>query len=172
MRLIEPFLKGSFLLLFLHSCAVNSATVVRVVDGDTVVLNNGRTIRLIGVDTPESFTNRKLAKDANALNQEKEVMQGLGKKAAAYTRSIALDKEVQIKTDRKARDRYGRTLGYIFLSDGTMLNEKLIKDGYACAYTRFQFKYRDEFVSADNEARSEGRGLWPVLRCPEQATDH
>lgn len=153
----------------LLSCA--TLTVSRVIDGDTLVLSNGRHIRLIGVDTPESFTNRKLAKDAKILNQEKTVMQGLGKKAATYTRSIALNKQVRVKSDREAHDRYGRTLGYVFFTNGTMLNEKLIKDGYGCAYTRFPFKYHVEFVSAEQEARREGRGLWPTLKCPEQPPD-
>lgn len=172
LRYVKSPFKGSllFFLLTLQACA-HTFTVTRVIDGDTVVLNDGRHIRLIGVDTPESFTNRKLTKDAKALNQEKAAMQSLGKRAAAYTRSIALNKQVRIKGDREARDRYGRDLGYVFFTDGTMLNEKLIKDGYGCAYTRFRFKHRDQFVSAENEARSEGRGLWPTLRCPEQATN-
>lgn len=157
--------------LLLIACA-HTFTIARIIDGDTVVLSDGRHVRLIGVDTPESFKNRKLAKDANTLNQESTVMQGLGKKAAAYTRSIALNRQVRIKGDRHARDRYGRILGYVFFTDGTMLNEKLIKDGYGCAYTRFRFKHRDQFVLAEKEARSGGRGLWPTLRCPQRATDH
>ena len=58
-----------------------------------------------------------------------------------------------------------RSLAYVFLEDGTFLNAEIIKQGYGYAYTRFPFKYMDEFRRYQREAREQGRGLWgKVLR--------
>jgi len=58
------------------------------------------------------------------------------------------------------RDKYRRTLAYVFLEDGTFLNAEIIKQGYGFAYTRFPFKYMDEFRRYQREAREQRRGLW------------
>ncbi len=52
------------------------------------------------------------------------------------------------------------TLAYVFLEDGTFLNAEIIKQGYGHAYTRFPFKYMDEFRRYEREARGQRRGLW------------
>jgi len=51
------------------------------------------------------------------------------------------------------KDRYKRTLAYVFLEDGTFLNAEIVKQGYGHAYTRFPFKYLDEFKRYEREAR-------------------
>jgi len=58
------------------------------------------------------------------------------------------------------KDKYRLTLAYVFLEDGTFLNAEIIKQGYGFAYTRFPFKYMDEFRGYQREAREQGRGLW------------
>jgi micrococcal nuclease len=58
------------------------------------------------------------------------------------------------------RDKYGRLLAYVYLMDGTFLNAEIIKQGYGFAYTRFPFKYLEEFRRYEREARENGRGLW------------
>ncbi len=58
------------------------------------------------------------------------------------------------------KDRYNRTLAYVFLEDGTFLNAEIVKQGYGHAYTRFPFKYLDEFRRYEREAREQRRGLW------------
>ena len=62
------------------------------------------------------------------------------------------------------KDRYRRTLAYVFLEDGTFLNAEIIKQGYGFAYTRFPFKYTDEFRWHEKDARKQGRGLWGQSR--------
>ena len=52
------------------------------------------------------------------------------------------------------------TIAYVFLDDGTFLNAEIIKQGYGFAYTRFPFKYMDEFRRYEREAREKSRGLW------------
>ena len=68
---------------------------------------------------------------------------------------------VQIEFDVQQRDKYRRLLGYVYLADGRMLNEEIIKSGYASLMTYPpNVKYQDRFLKAYRAARSEKRGLW------------
>ncbi len=125
--------------------------VVRVVDGDTIVVRfqNGRyeKVRLIGINTPETVDPRR-------------PVQYFGKEASKYTKKHLLGKTVYLQYDWQLRDKYGRLLAYVFLPDGTFFNAKIIKDGYAFAFTRYPFKYMELFRKLEREAREHGRGLW------------
>jgi len=126
-----------------------SAVVERVVDGDTLVLEGGERVRLIGVDTPESVHPRK-------------PVEYFGKEASAFTKKLAEGKRVRLERDPTGdtRDRYGRALAHVYLPDGRHLNLELIRQGYGFAYTRFPFSMMDAFRAAEREAREQGRGLW------------
>lgn len=65
-----------------------------------------------------------------------------------------------LEYDQDRMDRYGRTLAYVFLVDGTFLNAEIIKQGYGFAYTRFPFKHLEAFRKFEREARENGRGQW------------
>jgi len=121
--------------------------VVRVVDGDTLVLDGNERVRLIGVDTPETVDPRR-------------PVQYFGKEASAFTRRLAEGKRARLAYDRERTDRYGRTLAYVYLEGGTFLNAEIIRQGYGHAYTRFPFRYAEEFRAYEREARENGRGLW------------
>ncbi len=123
--------------------------VERAVDGDTLLLEGGERVRLIGVDTPESVDPRR-------------PVERYGKRAAEFTKGLVEGRRVRLESDRGtlARDRYGRTLAYVYLPDGRMLNLELLREGYAVAYTRFPFVRMAEFRSAEREARARGKGLW------------
>jgi len=120
---------------------------VRVVDGDTLVLDGDERIRLIGVDTPESVDPRR-------------PVEQFGKEAAAFTRRLAEGRRVRLEFDQERRDHYGRTLAYVYLEDGTFLNAVIIRQEYGHAYTRFPFRYSDDFRAYEREARTQRRGLW------------
>lgn len=122
-------------------------TVVRVVDGDTIVLDGNEKVRLIGVDTPETVDPRK-------------PVQYFGKEASEFTRRMAEGKKVRLEYDLDTKDRHGRTLAYVYLEDGTFLNAEIIKQGYGFAYTKYPFKYMEGFRQYEREAREAGRGLW------------
>jgi micrococcal nuclease len=126
-------------------------TVVRVVDGDTLVLDGDERVRLIGVDTPESVDPRR-------------PVERYGKKASAFTRRLAEGKRARLAFDSERQDRYGRTLAYVYLEDGTFLNAEIIRQGYGHAYTRFPFRYTEEFRGYEREAREHRRGLWGTER--------
>lgn len=120
---------------------------VRVIDGDTIELDGGERVRLIGVDTPETVDPRR-------------PVQYFGKEASAFTRRMVEGKDVRLEQDQDTLDRYGRTLAYVYLQDGTFLNAELVRQGYGHAYTRFPFRYEQQFVELEREARENGRGLW------------
>jgi len=124
-------------------------SVRKVIDGDTFVLASGERVRMIGVDTPET-------------KHPKKPVQYFGKEASEFTRQMIEGKAVVLEYDWKRRDRYGRLLAYVYLPDGIFLNAEIIKEGYGFAYTRYPFKYLDEFRSYEREARESGIGLWNV----------
>jgi micrococcal nuclease len=132
--------------------ASEEAQVARVVDGDTLMVEiAGRleTIRLIGVDTPETVhPNRPVER--------------FGKEASAFTRRLADGKTVRLEPDPENadRDKYGRLLRYVFLPDGTLLNATIVARGFGHAYTRFPFSRMEEFRALEREARQAGLGLW------------
>ena len=127
--------------------AVQWRRVVRVVDGDTLLLDRKERVRLIGVDTPETVDPRR-------------PVQRFGKEASAFTKRMVEGKKVRLEYDQDRTDRFGRTLAYVYLEDGTFLNAEIVRQGYGHAYTRFPFKYLEEFRGYEREAREAQRGLW------------
>lgn len=127
-------------------------SVKEFVDGDTIVVDmNGKaeTLRFIGVDTPETHDPRK-------------AVQCFGKAAAAFTKGLVGSNPVKLAADPldTNRDRYGRLLRYIYLPNGTLVNEEIIKQGYGFAYLSFPFTKSDQFREDEKRAREAGRGLW------------
>ena len=115
------------------------ATVKRVVDEDTLkIIYQGQeeSVRLIGIDTPESKRNKKAYKDAGRSGKDVDEIAAMGKEAAKYMRTIAREGDrVNIEFDVQKRDKYRRLLGYVYLENGRMLNEEIIKAGYASPMT-------------------------------------
>jgi micrococcal nuclease len=122
-------------------------TCSRVVDGDTIHLSDGRKVRLIGVDTPET------------VHPSKPV-ERFGKEASAYTKALVEGKEVVLDYDQEKTDKYGRTLAYVYLKDGTHVNAAIIQNGYGFAYTKYPFKYMEQFRNLERIAREQKKGLW------------
>lgn len=141
-------------------------TVDTVVDGDTVrVKIDGvgvESVRLIGIDTPESRDNKKARKDAERSGSDLNVILEQGKKATEHLRAILpKDTAVKLESDVQSHDRYGRRLAYIYLTDGTMLNEKMVRDGYANLMTYPpNVKHVEKFRAAHRDARENERGLF------------
>jgi len=122
-------------------------TVLRVIDGDTIMLTTGERVQLIGVDTPET------------VHPQKPV-EYFGIEASAFTKGMCEGKVVRLELDQTKRDIYDRLLAYVYLEDGTFLNAEIIKQGYGHAYTKFPFKYMEEFREFEREARENRKGLW------------
>lgn len=136
-------------------------SVSRFVDGDTIVVNmNGHneTIRFVGVDTPETHDPRK-------------PVQCYGPAAAAFTKRTIGSSKVRLASDPEStdRDRYDRLLRYVYLPNGTLVNEKIIQDGYGFYYPYFPFTKSKDFATAQSQAQAAYRGLWG--NCHPKPTD-
>ena len=139
--------------------------IISVIDGDTLKVGyNGQkeSIRLIGIDTPESRNNKKVKKDAKRSGQDIESIIAMGKRATEYVEGVVKPGDaITIEFDVQKRDKYKRSLGYVYLSNGKMLNEEIVKAGYATVITiPPNVKYKDRFLRAYKQARESKRGLW------------
>lgn len=147
-------------LAFAAGCAsagagVNDAScfpVSRVVDGDTFQIDAGggrkETVRLIGVDTPETV-------------KPGSPVEPYGTEASDFAKKLLTGQTVCLERDVEERDRYGRLLAYAYLKDGTFVNELLLAEGYAQVLTvPPNVKYADHFQKVQREAREAKRGLW------------
>jgi endonuclease YncB( thermonuclease family) len=122
--------------------------VTRAIDGDTLELATGETVRLIGVNTPETV----------APGQPVECY---GHEASAFTKARAEGQLVTLEKDVSETDRFGRLLRYVWLPDGTMLNEVLVAEGYAQVSTfPPDVTYQERFLAAQQQAAAAGAGLW------------
>jgi micrococcal nuclease len=138
-----------------NSSEFEEAHVVKVIDGDTIEVEDGPqkvTVRYIGMDTPET------------VKPNTEV-QCFGKEASEKNKSLVYGKPVFLEKDVQDVDRYGRTLRYVYLKneDGsmTMVNKLLVEEGYAHAASfPPNVKYQDLFRDTQTKAREEKKGLW------------
>ncbi len=114
------------------------------------------------IDTPESRVNKKAKRDAKRSGQDIKTIIVMGKSATEYVESLVKSGDlIKIEFDVEQRDRYGRLLGYVYLSNGKMLNEEIVKAGYANVMTiPPNVKCQDRFLKAYQEAREGERGLW------------
>jgi len=151
-------------LFFLTGCGEDVSTtdlssyksvfVTRVVDGDTFIYKeNGEQIRvrMIGIDTPESVAPEESGKD--------NTQEGID--ASAYTKSLIEGKTVYLEYDAGREDKYGRELAYVYLSDGRMVQDILLSEGYAKIMTiQPNIKYAQHFLELEEEAEKSGVGFW------------
>jgi len=132
--------------------------VTKIVDGDTIkveINNQIETVRLIGIDTPETKDPRK-------------TVQCFGKEASEKTKELLENKMVRLEADstQTDRDKYSRLLRYIYLTDGTFINKKLIEEGFAFEYTyQIPYLYQEEFKAAQKLAETNNLGLWNENSC-------
>ena len=92
--------------------------------------------------------------------QDKKTLRELGEQASRFTQSLCEGKRCWLEYDTQTKDKYGRTLAYVRLDGGTVVNEEIIRQGYGNAYTRFPFRDMEKYRELEAKARSEQRGLW------------
>jgi len=145
--------------------AQETYNVLWVVDGDTLkVLYQGKkeSVRLIGIDTPETRVNPRAKKESQRTGQDLNTILAMGKESTKFVKTLVNQGDhIGIEFDVQKRDKYGRLLGYVYLPNGQMLNEEIVKAGYANLLTiPPNVKYQDRFLKAYREAREGRRGLW------------
>ena len=130
--------------------------VARVIDGDTIELENGERVRYIGMDTPET------------VHPSKPV-QCFGKAASAENSKLVSGKTVRLEKDVSDTDKYGRLLRYVYVDD-VFVNLELVKRGFAFSYSYPpDIKFQNEFLSAEQFARENKIGLWASCTTTEGA---
>jgi micrococcal nuclease len=153
--------------------ADDAARVVRVLDGDTIVAVAGAReihVRLIGIDTPELHASEKLDRDAARSGRPVEAIQADGARARDAAEQLLRGRTVRLEYDVERTDRYDRTLAWVWLPDGTLANERLVRDGWARVYThRPNVRHVAALRAAQDAARAAGAGLWAAAPPPARA---
>jgi micrococcal nuclease len=127
-------------------CGPTTGTVARVIDGDTIELATGETIRYLMVNTPETTGGKNECFGTNAVTFNRDLVEG---------------KQVTIAYDVECTDRFDRTLAYVSV-DGMEVNTLLVERGFACVLhiPPNGDSRADEFDDLETAARQAGRGLW------------
>ncbi|OGK11252.1 hypothetical protein A2954_06010 [Candidatus Roizmanbacteria bacterium RIFCSPLOWO2_01_FULL_37_12] len=137
----------------LASQSAELVRVAKVIDGDTIELDNGQKVRYIGIDTPE-------------LHHPKKKLQCFGKEARDKNKELVEGKLVRMEKDISETDRYWRLLRYVYLPtdaspSGIFVNDYLVREGFAHASTfPPDVKYSDYLKNLESQARENIRGLW------------
>jgi micrococcal nuclease len=128
-----------------------TATVARVIDGDTVELGDGRRVRYLMIDTPESTTD----------------VECFGPEAAQFNRDLVDGKDVELRFDVVREDNFGRLLAWVTV-DGVEINPVFVERGYACVlHIGPNGDARvEEFDELELRARTLNRGLWAACESP------
>lgn len=131
----------------------STVKIARVIDGDTVELETGETLRYIGIDTPET-------------KHPSKPVQCYGEEAHQANKKLVEGKNVRIVKDVSEVDKYKRLLRYVYVStqaspSGILINDYLVRNGFAFA-TTFppDVAMADQFLEAQREAQQNNRGLW------------
>jgi len=131
----------------LSNRAIEEILVKRVIDGDTIELSDGRRVRYIGMNTPETVDPRKR-------------VECFGHEASVENKQLVEGKIVRLEKDVSETDKYGRILRYVYVGN-MMVNDYLVRQGFARVETiPPDVKYEEQFITAEKEARENNRGLW------------
>jgi micrococcal nuclease len=130
--------------------ALDTHTVIKVFDGDTIQTDDGRKIRLIGIDAPE-------------VNSPYTLAEPFGEESKVYLTRFLLGQKVRVVPGKEPFDVYGRSLAYVYRGD-ILINGRIVRDGYARAYTRFDYPEKELFLTYEREAKARGLGLWKDIR--------
>jgi len=130
--------------------AEKSAFVAYVIDGDTIVLKKGTKVRYRGINSPE-------------IPKRDKPGETLGWKATELNRELVQDRFVMLVQDDEKRDRFGRLLAYVFLPDGRMVNEILVREGMAfVCFSQKGSPFSRKLLAAQREAIDAKRGIWSI----------
>lgn len=138
-------------------CDADSWVMARwVADGDTIILDDGRHVRYIGIDAPEIAHKNRRAEP-------------MGHEALTKNRTLVDGWKLRLDYDQEKKDRYGRTLAYVYRSDGLLVNAEMLKQGYAHVLYRFpNIRKQKILLSAQRVAMQRGRGIWRGVKKDHQ----
>lgn len=163
--LIRNALRLGLILLLLFQttplCAESlGGQVSWIYDGDTIKVEGIGKVRLIGIDAPERENSSRDGYYWKHYRINSERLRDTARDALKHNIAQVKGEEVRLEFDRDRQDKFGRILAYVYLADGTLLNRQLLELGLATVYRRFDFRLKNDFLSAEETARSKGVGLW------------
>ena len=128
-----------------------SGLVTAVFDGDTIKVrfknDQERKVRLIGIDAPE-------------IEDSREEVIFRAQMAKRFSFFYLYHKRIKLSYDWEIEDKYGRLLAYIWTENQGLFNKFILSEGFAFVFLKFPFRYREEFIEAEREARRLEKGLW------------
>ncbi len=126
------------------------AKVQSVIDGDTLLLEGGRELRLVGIQAPKLPLGRAGFKPWPLAEESK-----------AYLEHLVENKELSVFSGPAAQDRHGRILGHAYLPDGKWVQEEMLRAGLARVYTFADNRLlSDQLLAAEKSARAKNSGIW------------
>ncbi len=158
----KEFFRLSFLIFFLIFIISTGSSqtlrknlikvkVKRVIDGDTVVLENGERLRYAGINAPE-------------LHTAKGIPQPFAVEAYKLNKKLVEGKTLYLELSLRKRDRYGRLLGELYFENGTPVSAILVKRGFAfVCYYPGSGKYYQKYLPLQREAIRERKGIFSLL---------
>lgn len=153
----KALLATLFCLFWTLPVLASESRVQWIPDGDTIHMEDGRRVRLLGIDAPE-------------MGREGEPDQYYARESRDYLRRLIGDRPVRLEGDNQEPDRYGRLLAYVFLPDGRMANEVLVEEGLAFFYphTHQDREFQQRMLEAQKRAIMARKGFWPrILALPQ-----
>ncbi|RLA87301.1 MAG: hypothetical protein DRG34_05635 [Deltaproteobacteria bacterium] len=126
-------------------------------DGDTIVVAGGERVRYLGINTPE-------------VAHKDEPGERFGDEAKAFNKKLVQGRWINLELAEQQRDPYGRLLAYVFLADGTFVNGKLVRQGYAHLLRKQpKLRYWEQLLALQRQALKKKKGMWslPVVK-PEK----
>jgi micrococcal nuclease len=134
--------------------------VTWIYDGDTLQIQGMGTVRLLGIDCPEKIESDRDWKYLKMGCQNRAKLRSSAADTIHRVIKLCKGKQVQIQLAGDKKDKYGRTLAYVWLPDGRMLNRIMLQEGRAIVYRRFDFSHKDNFLELENKAMNQRRGIW------------
>ena len=123
-------------------------------DGDSIVVSGGERVRYLGINAPE-------------IAHKDEPGEPFGNEARAFNKKLVQGRHIFLEVGEQKRDPYGRLLAFVFLEDGTFVNGKLVRQGYAHLLRKQpKLRYWERLLSLQRRALQEKRGIWslPVVK--------
>ncbi|GAB6905523.1 thermonuclease family protein [Desulfosarcina cetonica] len=142
------------LILGMPPCFAEENASVRVkwiADGDTIILQDGRHVRYIGIDTPE-------------IDHQNHKAAPFGYEARTVNRQLVEGWTLRLVFDWEKKDHYGRVLAYVYRRDGLFINAEIVRQGYAhVLYHPPNIDKIDALIAAQREAMQANRGVWQII---------
>ena len=131
-----------------HTLAMETHHVTRVVDGDTLLLDNNRFVRYIGINAPE-------------VQHGNEHAEPFGIEAKNHNARFVGNREVYLIYDQEKADRYGRGLAYVYTAENKFINQMMLERGWAyCLFKPPNLRFHDLFLNTQRRAMQRQQGMW------------